>query len=184
MGYIGSVHSTPSWHLKRPWGCRVKNLWDLGGQRSTQAISCWQLSVHPTQPCPPTSSFLCPPFLPSKSPNTAIIPSPPPLLPRMLSHGLEGTGGVESDANPSWHSLTPGPPPYSPVVPGTTIQQGHDGRVGSHGPERWLKLPWPVHSQGAPPWPVAQPETCGDQQAQSQGLLKPEHPCWDQLGLG
>lgn len=74
--------------------------------------------------------------------------------------------------------------PHSPVVPETTIQQGHDGRVESHGPGRWLKLPGLVHFQGAPPWPVAQPETCEDQQAQSQGLLKPEHLCWDQQGLG
>lgn len=150
-------HLSPR-HLKKPRGHRVMSLWDLGRQRTTQP-SCWQLPVHSTQPHPPTSSFLCPPFLPSSSSNTA----PSPVLPasRTLSRGVRrNCGCVESGANPPWHS-TPVPP--SPVVPGTTIQQEHDGRVGSHGPERWLKLPGPVHFQGAPPWPVAQPETCEDQ---------------------
>lgn len=59
-------------------------------------------------------------------------------------------------------TASPQAPPRSPVVPGTTIQQGLDGRVVSRGPGRWLKLPGQVHSQGAPPWPVAQPETCED----------------------
>lgn len=90
---------------------------------------------------------------------------------------------MESDASSSRHA-PPRAPPHSPVVPGTTTQQGLDGRAGSRGPGRRLRLPVQVHIRGAPPWPVAPPETCGEQQARSQGLLKPERPAGTSCAWG
>jgi hypothetical protein len=143
------------------------------------------LSPPPAGSCPP-QGHSHPPFpscTPPNSPSMAVTPTAPcyphcTLFPPTPSPGLVGTGGT-----PCPGPAPPCPLPCSPAAPGTAGQPGHGGRAGSHGPGRWLKLPWQAHFRGVLPWPGARPEPCGDQWSQSQGTPKSQPSCLEYSSL-
>lgn len=122
---------------------------DFGDLKRTRLHS----SLHPLMAfCTPLGHLLSPSSCAHPCPVTPTQPFSQTLRP-----GLRRLQG-------RMHPLSrdgPTPALASPAAPGTAGRPELGGTAGSHGPERWPRLPGPAHFRGAPPWPAVLPELWG-----------------------